>query len=248
VQEELLLSGLTRRAAAADIVVMLVFLAVLAEACAAWDAAYRASHPLSTDMLRSWLLPVATGDLLALALALWLTRQGRLKGSALGLRPEGLTGQVVWGMAGAGLGLLASALWTGVRVALVIVVHPAEADSGWWWYTGEGPAEAVRGVSVGTLLAVMGVIVLGEEVAFRGIILPRLRRITGRWWSAVLLCSLIFGLFHWSAGFGRVGTTALVSVAFCIVFIRSRSLLAAGVAHFLYNMTLYGVGNMLSAG
>jgi hypothetical protein len=101
----------------------------------------------------------------------------------------------------------------------------------------------MRGLSVGTVLAFVGATVLAEETVFRGIILPRLRRITGHWWSAVLICSLLFGVYHWTGGLGLVVSTSLISVAFCVVFIRSRSLVASGVAHFLYNMTLYGVGN-----
>jgi hypothetical protein len=83
VQEELLLSGLSWRAALADIAVMLLLLGVAGAACTAWETEYQRRHPLSKDILRSWVLPVAIGDLFALALAAVQTRQGRLRGERL---------------------------------------------------------------------------------------------------------------------------------------------------------------------
>jgi membrane protease YdiL (CAAX protease family) len=151
-------------------------------------------------------------------------------------------------VAGAVLGLVGVTLWGYVRVALTVVLHRVGVGTDWSWYTGESFGNAVRGLNVGTVLAFVGATVLAEETVFRGIILPRLRRITGHWWSAVLICSLFFGAYHWSGGVGLVVATSLISVACCVVFIRSRSLVAAALAHFLYNMTLYAVGNLGSAG
>ena len=82
---------------------------------------------------------------------------------------------------------------------------------------------------------------LTEETIFRGLILVRLRRITGGWLPAVLISTLIFSMQHFGGGFAWVIGIAVASLAFSVVFISSRSLLAAAVAHFLYNMVQYGI-------
>jgi membrane protease YdiL (CAAX protease family) len=106
-------------------------------------------------------------------------------------------------------------------------------------YRGPDVAEELQGFSVASVLTLAAVLAAAEEVAFRSIILPRLRRLTGRWWPAVLICSLLFGAFHWAGGPSLILGTMAISVAFCLVFIGARSLIAASIAHYLYNMTLY---------
>lgn len=117
------------------------------------------------------------------------------------------------------------------------------------WFSGGDDAFAAgtQRTDIGPLLAVMAVAAAGEEFAFRGVLLPRLRRLTGRWWVAIVICSLLFGAMHWEGGVSHVAATALLSVVLCVVFIRGRSLLAASAAHFLYNVAL-GVLGRLTAG
>ncbi len=124
-QDELLLPGLSRRAAVVDIVVMLLFIFVMGRAVVAWGDAYQESHPMSKDVVSSWLLPVVVGSLFALALAATQTRLGKLTAAALGLRRGDLAVQVLWGVAGAALGLLADALWGAIQLALTVALHRA---------------------------------------------------------------------------------------------------------------------------
>jgi membrane protease YdiL (CAAX protease family) len=239
-QNELLLPSLSRRAAAVDVVIMVLFILVTGYALAAWDDAYRESHPMSKDVVGSWLLPVVFVGLLGLALAALQTKLGKLSTAALGLRREKLAVQVLWGCGGAALSLLVNFLGAGVLLALIAALrrtHVLSSDGS--LYQGESTIHMLQNLSVGTVIVGMAIIVLAEEAMFRGIILPRLRRITGHWWSAVLICSLLFGFYHRWGGLGLAGATTLMSVVFCLIFIRSRSLVASSVAHFLYNMTLY---------
>jgi len=110
------------------------------------------------------------------------------------------------------------------------------------------PGRAWDDLSTGVTLAMLVAASAVEETAFRGLLLPRLHRLTGRWWSAVAISGLLFGVWHALGGLHYVLQTALVSVAFSLVFICSRSLVAAVLAHALYNAAQMHLGAWWSSG
>jgi membrane protease YdiL (CAAX protease family) len=79
------------------------------------------------------------------------------------------------------------------------------------------------------------VAVIQEETLFRGLLLTRLRRVLGRWWPAVLITGVCFATMHLGLGTGYALGALLLSLVWSYVYIRSGSLLATMLAHFLFN-------------
>jgi membrane protease YdiL (CAAX protease family) len=80
-----------------------------------------------------------------------------------------------------------------------------------------------------------------EEIAFRGFLLPVLKRYTGRI-LAVALTSAIFALMHASQighAWGAVAVLFFVSVVLCEVRLRFNSVAASTIVHMAYNSTLF---------
>jgi membrane protease YdiL (CAAX protease family) len=74
-----------------------------------------------------------------------------------------------------------------------------------------------------------------EEILFRGLLLPYLRRLTGHWWSAVLISSLVFAALHIDQGLAGVFQVLGVSVVLALSFVFTRSLWVVIIAHFAFN-------------
>ena len=244
--DQLLLLGLTRRAALADTVIMLMYLVVAGMACRAWYFAH-AGGP-NVDLFATWLLPWLMAGVGGLALVALVTRHADLGGAALGLSGDAVAGQVVWGLGGAILACVGLLGWIALEWTVRSVLRSIGVGVPWSWEATYRFAEGLRGVSIGTIFVTMGAGAVVEEAVFRGVILPRLRRVTGQWWSAILLNVLLFGAQHFAGGFVAIVGTAIVSTVFCVVFIRSRSLGAAVVAHFLYNLLQCVIGRWQSGG
>jgi len=244
--DELLLERVSRRAVLADVGVMVLFLGLAHAVTRAWAFAYVWRHPGPLDYLRAWELPWVVAGAVALLLVVFQTRQAGVSARAVGLCRESMSGQICWGILGAAVAFGTLLLCVRVRVVLHNALHGAGFPTPWLLQRGPGYAEAVRDVGVATVLITTGILAVFEEACFRGIILPRLRRLTGRWWSAVGICSLLFGAHHLAGGFATVVEAATISIMLCIVFIRSRSLVAVALAHFGCNIMLYGYQNWQS--
>jgi len=91
------------------------------------------------------------------------------------------------------------------------------------------------GAHFGSLIPTLVVLALLEEVVFRGFLLPRARVLTGRWWVAVLLVQLLFGLGHVYEGTLAVFQTMMLGVYFSAFFLWRRHLAAVIVAHAAFN-------------
>lgn len=79
-----------------------------------------------------------------------------------------------------------------------------------------------------------------EELIFRGVLLPRLRRATGSWILAVMFTTMIFSGLHLvdQAAAALLAITAL-SLIFSIVTIWRRSLVPAIIAHALFDWMMF---------
>lgn len=81
-------------------------------------------------------------------------------------------------------------------------------------------------------------VALSEEIVARGLVK---RTLEERGWHPVwvtLASALLFGLWHWSGGFGHVVMTAAAGVVFMIAVYRTGSLWPAVVAHALIDLWL----------
>jgi membrane protease YdiL (CAAX protease family) len=77
------------------------------------------------------------------------------------------------------------------------------------------------------------VVAITEEVIFRGYLILRLRAVTRSTAAAVVLSSVIFSLGHGYEGTAGVVTVGFMGVAFALVYIWRRSLVAPILMHFL---------------
>lgn len=81
---------------------------------------------------------------------------------------------------------------------------------------------------------------LGEEVAYRGFLVPALTLVFGSVWGAALLSSLVFGVLHAYQGWLGVVRTALLGMVLASAFIFTGTLWPAILAHAMLDV-LVGV-------
>jgi membrane protease YdiL (CAAX protease family) len=81
---------------------------------------------------------------------------------------------------------------------------------------------------------------LGEEVAYRGFLIPALTLVFGSVWGAALLSSLVFGILHAYQGWLGVVRTALLGLVLAAAFVVTGSLWPAIIAHAMLDV-LVGV-------
>lgn len=94
-----------------------------------------------------------------------------------------------------------------------------------------------------SLLAAFGLactIGVYEELLFRGFIMPRIRRLTGGWFTAVLLTTAVFTALHasdqvWTA----LVAVSMLSILFSVLTIFTRSIIPSIVAHMLWDFTIF---------
>lgn len=84
-------------------------------------------------------------------------------------------------------------------------------------------------------------VAIHEEILFRGIILPGLRRMLGSWTAAVIGSSLLFAALHISQGTMAIPQIFLLSVVLSVCYVLSRSLPALIVVHFLFDFIIVAI-------
>ncbi len=179
---------------------------------------------------------------LAVGLAVYLILRFRLPPAAIGLRSEGLTGQLAWGI-GCLAGCYGALLATAPLVAGLLLIFPrlGQEIRQRLEFVGGLPQEHAW-----VLLLVLVAVAVHEEVIFRALLLPYLRRLTGAWWSAVLLSTAVFSVLHVpTQGIAGGLQVAAVGAALSLFFILSRSLFAVTLAHFLFDALQLLLSNYL---
>lgn len=148
--------------------------------------------------------------------------------------------------------------WGGIALALVTVVlviaSVVPATSGFFE---DDRADIGAGELLLKVLVVIPIgTVLFEELAFRGVLLGLLRRLTSLK-AAVVSAAVLFGLWHvptaWNtssassnsarlaAVAGTVVATALAGLAFCFLRLRSRTIVAPMLAHVATNSVTFAI-------
>lgn len=171
-------------------------------------------------------------------LAAYLLLRHRLNPASFGLGPMAWDRLLSWSAAG----LIAAF----VVVATVGIVTFQLADWFGWVDTAE---EVAQRTNFGKLLpntllgaaALMIPVAASEELLFRGLLLPYLRRVTGRWWTAIVISSLVFGALHFTQGLLALIPIACLGVLLAVVFILTRSLWPVVIVHFAFNMIQFSL-------
>lgn len=73
-----------------------------------------------------------------------------------------------------------------------------------------------------------------EEAVFRGLLQDALRPIGP--WGALMLASLLFGLYHINFGLANVGLAAVAGLFFGYAYLRTARIEAAILLHFVVNV------------
>jgi len=96
-----------------------------------------------------------------------------------------------------------------------------------------------RSVSQSVLAFVLvAIIALAEETIFRGYLILRMKAVSGSSLAAVLLSAVIFSFGHGYEGSAGVVTVGIMGLAFALVYVWRRSLVAAIVMHFLQDFVV----------
>lgn len=182
--------------------------------------------------------------LFAVLIALYLIVRGGVRPASIGLgapRPVRAVGWGLCGLVGAYVVVVVS-----VMVALPFVAGGPDVDIREEFRDKIQFAEAFGRIGYLQFATVLIAVVIHEELLFRGLLLPQLRRATGSWPWAVVLSSLVFALLHFLQGPIAMLQISGVAVVLALVFIVSRSLYAVMIAHYLFNFAQFGVMHWMS--
>lgn len=176
-------------------------------------------------------------SLASVVTATWvmLRRVEKLPWSSVGLGRDALSPRAIIG--GTALG----GLTIGVASLLLLGAHMMRIDRtipGSWW------AEA--GHSTLVLLPAA----FFEELFIRGYVFAVLRR-AGGWRLALIVTSVVFGLLHaWNPGADAQSILAVTVAGFFLgaILLATRSLYAAGAAHFAWNWVMAGAFHIAVSG
>jgi membrane protease YdiL (CAAX protease family) len=174
-------------------------------------------------------------------LACFMLRHG-LSPAAFGLRRDQIGRQVLWSFATLGgvyVALLASAI---IIVPLYLISPGVEGEI-------EKRVEFVEAMPVDNLAVTITLLVavaLHEELVFRGLLLPYLRRLLGSWWWAGLVSASIFAALHVPTQ-GVMGGIQVfgIAVVLTLFFILTRSLLTVTLAHLLFDFLQFQLVRLL---
>ncbi|MBR1124438.1 CPBP family intramembrane metalloprotease [Bradyrhizobium lablabi] len=86
---------------------------------------------------------------------------------------------------------------------------------------------------VSDLVFGMALVAVSEEIVFRRLLWSASKPYAGDGTSAVLITSLIFGVYHWWAGVGNVLLAATIGIPLMVMYRRSGALWPVILAHYL---------------
>jgi len=169
---------------------------------------------------------------LAAGLMAYLLLRHRLAPAGFGLRFDRLWRQFAW-MFGTLLGCYAWILATAVIVTFIVLVFPqAEEDL----MKRIQLVDILPSESLWGMLLLLVPVAVHEEIVFRGLLLPYLRRLLGSWGPAVLISSAVFAVLHVDQGWFGVMQVFGVAIVWALFFLASRSLLPVMLAHLVFDL------------
>lgn len=170
--------------------------------------------------------------LLLIGLSWYLLRRNDLPPEALGLHARGLGRQVLWSVPTLLAVYLAFLFVMLIIVALIAAIPALQGDV-------ESRLEFIRLLPLEDpvrQVLLLAPVAVHEELLFRTLLIPLLRRLTGSWIWAVLLSAALFAPLHIAQGLLGVVQIFTVGLVFGAFFVLSRSTLAVIIAHFCFNL------------
>lgn len=169
--------------------------------------------------------------LLVLVLARYFMTRHRLTPAAFGAQTRDLTLQALWSIPTL-VALYVGMLGVGLIVVLLAQSSPAMMEDL------ESRKEFIALLPRDLLMTVLLLIpvAIHEELLFRGLLIPYLRRAGLGWIGAISASSLLFAVLHISQGVLAIPQILAVGLILSLAFVGTRSLLAVILAHFLFNL------------
>lgn len=174
---------------------------------------------------RTWLaIDYVAVKLFPLAAIAWLVASRRMTPADFGLVPQ---------PAAAFLGAFAAATIVGT----LIDQNAYALLAGLPGYRALGAMPEIRSdfwnrFDLGIGLLLVGIV---EELVFRAYACTVISRYTTRSAAIIAASSVAFGLIHWSLGLNAVLVTAVIGAVYMAIYLRTRSIAALALAHFLVN-------------
>lgn len=189
------------------------------------------SRPTASDMATALSVPAKfTEALMAAGLCVYLCARHRVSPAAFGLHVRRWMVQTLLG----GLGYVLSYAYLLATVLVLAPIIPfvmKDVEKRFDMFA------SIPSDQPGLIAVLLVFVVIHEELIFRGLLLPLLRRATGSWAIAVALAGGVFGMLHLAQGaIGAIQVTGL-GVVLSVLFIRTRSLWAVMLAHWMFNFT-----------
>ena len=175
-------------------------------------------------------LMTAIGGLTAVLVCLGLLRLGKQPLGSIGWTARDLPLNV-------GIGVLA---WVCTAMMLVVLglittrLFPSVREQ--QEHVAEAMEETFPKMSLAAGAVFMAFVATWEEVAFRGFILTRLRAVFKRWWLAIPIGSVMFGLCHLYEGPAGIVQVTLLGVVMGLLFWWRKSLVPGIVFHTINNV------------
>jgi hypothetical protein len=175
---------------------------------------------------RLWLfVDYAAVKLFPALVVLWMIRSRQMRPAALGLKAQRAPAFLATFLAVALVGTVIDQNGYGLLAALsgypALGGMPAITSPFW------------NGVDLTLGLLAVGIM---EELVFRGFLHNFLSRYTTNPVAIVAISAAAFGLIHWSQGLNAVLVTAVIGAVFMLAYLRTRSLPAIMLAHFMINV------------
>lgn len=159
------------------------------------------------------------------ALAIILHRWRGLPFAAMGIRSESVNLDLL-----IGFGTFVACLVTRMAIGIVLATLSEDVLKS-MEETGERLQMAFPKMPIGRAFAIATLVGIYEETVFRGFVLPRMKRLVGSWWLAILVSSVIFALLHAYQGPAGMAMVFMLAIVLGIVFVWRQSLLPCIVAH-----------------
>ena len=99
--------------------------------------------------------------------------------------------------------------------------------------------------SLGQMVLLLIPVAIHEELLFRGLLIPYLRRVGCGWTGAILLSSALFASLHIAQGWLGIVQIFPVGLALAVFFVLTRSLTAVILAHFLFDLVQTQLARLL---
>ena len=108
-------------------------------------------------------------------------------------------------------------------------------------YSALGTMPEIRNDAWNRLDLSFGLLLVGivEELVFRAYAHTVISRYTGNSAAIIAISAIAFGLIHWSQGLNSVLVTAAIGAVFMALYLRTRSVPAIALAHFVVNFIDY---------